>query len=40
VALKIRYSVANAGTTKEKIWNPVEMGPLVQRLTKMRYKKK
>jgi hypothetical protein len=40
IALKIRYSVANAGTTKEKIWNPVEMGPLVQRLTKMRYKKK
>lgn len=39
VALKIRYSVANAGSTKEKIWNPVEMGPLVQRLTTVKYKK-
>jgi len=38
VALKIRYSVANAGTAKEKIWNPVEMGPLIQRLTTMAYK--
>ena len=38
VALKIRYSVANAGTVKEKIWNPVEMGPLIQRLTTMAYK--
>jgi hypothetical protein len=32
-ALKIRYSVANAGTAKEKVWNPVEMGPLIQKLT-------
>jgi hypothetical protein len=39
VALKIRYSVANAGSVKEKIWNPVEMGPLVKRLTTVRYKK-
>lgn len=38
VALKIRYSVANADTAKEKIWNPVEMGPLIQRLTTMKYK--
>jgi hypothetical protein len=37
-ALKIRYSVANAGTIKEKVWNPVEMGPLVQNLTKVQYK--
>ena len=39
VALKVRYSVANAGTSKEKIWNPVEMGPLVQRLTTVKYRK-
>lgn len=37
-ALKIRYSVANAGTSKEKIWNPVEMGPLIQKLTSIQYK--
>ena len=40
IALKVRYSVANAGTKKEKIWNPVEMGPLIQQLTTMKYKKK
>lgn len=33
IALKIRYSVANAGTVKEKVWNPIDMGPLIQRLT-------
>lgn len=40
IALKIRYSVANSGTAKEKIWNPVEMGPLIQRLTTIKYKSK
>jgi hypothetical protein len=37
-ALKIRYSVANSGTSKEKIWNPIEMGPLIQKLTSVQYK--
>jgi hypothetical protein len=37
-ALKIRYSIANEGTIKEKVWNPIEMGPLIQRLTSMKYK--
>jgi hypothetical protein len=40
MALKIRYSVANAGTAKEKVWNPVEMGTLIQRLTSVKYKSK
>ena len=39
-ALKVRYSVANEGTKKEKIWNSIEMGPLIQQLTTMQYKKK
>jgi hypothetical protein len=38
VALKIRYSVANSGTAKEKVWNPIEMGPLLQRLTTIKTK--
>ena len=38
VALKIRYSVANPGSTKEKVWNPIEMGTLLQKLTTIKTK--
>jgi hypothetical protein len=38
VALKIRYSVANSGSTKEKVWNPIEMGTLLQKLTTIKTK--
>ena len=38
IALKIRYSVANSGQKLEKVWNPIEMGPLLQKLTTLKIK--